>query len=82
MWLLLAVGYTPQRSAVVAIFAALILLLFNNKLNFSWGDAGRRIETSLISASKQIAMIASIILCASIVIGVLGITGLASKLHL
>ena len=58
MWLLLAVGYTPQRSAVVAIFAALILLLFDNKLDFSWGDAGRRIETSLISASKQIAMIA------------------------
>ena len=80
MWLLLAVGYTPQRSAVVAIFAALVLLLFNNKLNFSWGDARCRIETSLISASKQIAMIASIILCASIVIGVLGITGLGVKI--
>ena len=79
MWLLLAVGYTPQRSAVVAIFAALILLLFNNKLNFSWGDARCRIETSLISASKQIAMIASIILCASIIVGVLGITGLGIK---
>ena len=54
--------------------------MFDNKLNFSWGDAGRRIETSLISASKQIAMIASIILCASIVIGVLGITGLGVKI--
>ena len=80
MWLLLAVGYTPQRSAVVAIFAALALLLLNNKLKFSWRDAGCRIEISLISASKQIAMIASIILCASIVIGVLGITGLGVKI--
>ena len=80
MWLLLAVGYTPQRSAVVAIFAALALLLVDNKLKFSWSDAGRRIETSLVSASKQIAMIASIILCASVVIGVLGITGLGVKI--
>ncbi|NBT30034.1 MAG: TRAP transporter large permease subunit, partial [Gammaproteobacteria bacterium] len=39
----------------------------------------QRAENALVAGASQIAMIASIILCASIIIGVLGITGLGVK---
>src|SRR5690606_9113289 len=39
-----------------------------------------RLELVCMGAGRQVAMIASIILCASIVIGVLGVTGLGVKI--
>ena len=73
------IGFTPQYAAAVAILVATLLLFINGSMaiNIGWGIT--RICDAAIMAGGQIAMIASIILCASIIIGVLGITGLGIK---
>ncbi len=77
-----AAGYTPQYAACLAILAAALLLAFDGK---GWVGVKRlteRVTNACLTAGQQVAMIASIILCASIVIGVLGITGLGRQNHL
>ena len=56
------------------------MLLVDKHLSLSWSRTLQRIEVLAINSGKQIAMIASIIVCASIVIGVLGQTGLGIKI--
>jgi TRAP transporter 4TM/12TM fusion protein len=75
-----AAGYTPQYSASLAILAGAALLLLDGRLTLDGKRTLERIEQAAIGAGKQIATIASIILCASIIIGVLGITGLGVKI--
>ena len=72
-------GFTPQYAAAVAILVAACLLSFDAKLKFNMVAAVRKLCDACLTAGKQIAMIASIILCASIIIGVLSITGLGIK---
>ncbi|MBL6596663.1 MAG: TRAP transporter fused permease subunit [Candidatus Puniceispirillum sp.] len=72
-------GFTPQYAAAVAILAATFLLFTNGSLVISFRAGVGRICDAAVIAGGQIAMIASIILCASIIIGVLGITGLGIK---
>ena len=73
-------GYTPQYAASVAIMVATLMLALNARLVVSLGSACRRLQSVFLSAGQQIATIASIILCASIVISVLGQTGLGVKI--
>ncbi len=73
-------GYTPQYAACVAILSAFVLLLIDVNLNFSLKRFFTRLQQVCLTAGRQIAMIASIIFCASIVIGVLGQTGLGVKI--
>ena len=73
------IGFTPQYAAAVAILAATLLLFINGSMAINLGSGMTRICDAAIMAGGQIAMIASIILCASIIIGVLGITGLGIK---
>lgn len=73
-------GYTPQYAACVAILAAAILLPVDARLSFSARRTLSRLEEAALGAGRQIATIAAIILCASIVIGVLGQTGLGVKI--
>jgi len=73
-------GYTPQYAACVAIVAALVLLNFDSQFSFSLTRTLKRLESTCINSGTQIATIASIILCASIVIGVLAQTGLGIKI--
>lgn len=80
LWGMFGARYTPQYAASLAILSAFLLLFFNVKLSFSFKTALSRIENSLITAARQVSMIASIILCASIIIGVLSITGLGVKI--
>lgn len=73
-------GYTAQFAAALAILSAAILLLFTSQ-----GLAGRqqiveRFSTAIETSGRQIALIASIILCASLIVGVLGQTGLGVKI--
>lgn len=75
-----ALGYTPQYAAALAIFTGLAALLFNGKTGFNLALGMSRLGEACLNAGHQIAMIGSIIICASIVIGVLGITGLGVKL--
>lgn len=80
MWGMFVVRFTPQYAASLAILAAGLLLLVNSRLRFAGRQAWLRIETALLNAARQVSMIASIILCASIIIGVLSITGLGVKI--
>lgn len=73
-------GFTPQYAACLAIFVGVALLFVDGNLSFDWARGCDRIAIALITASRQVAMIASIIFCASIVIGVLGLTGLGVKI--
>ena len=73
-------GYTPQYAACMAILVGFILLIFDVNFSTSWPRLKQRVETVCLTAGKQIALIASIILCAGIIIGVLGQTGLGVKI--
>lgn len=73
-------GYTPQFAACVAILGAFVMLFVDARLTFSWPRTIARLHDAAINAGQQIATIAAIILCASIVIGVLGQTGLGVKI--
>jgi len=72
--------FTPQYAASVAILAALVMLFFDRTLSWSLPRTAERLESACLMAGKQIATIASIILCASLIIGVLGMTGLGVKI--
>ncbi len=75
-----AVGFTPQYAAALAIFAGLVALFFDIAPSFNWRLGLTRLAGAMLIAGRQVAMIAAIILCASIIIGVLGITGLGVKI--
>ncbi|MEO3388417.1 TRAP transporter fused permease subunit [Mesorhizobium sp. CAU 1741] len=72
-------GFTPQYSASIAILAAALLLFVNARLEFSLRGFAVRLADALVNSGKQIALIGSIIICASLVIGVLAMTGLGVK---
>lgn len=80
LWGMFGAGYTPQYAACLAILAGTALLFVDGRLNFCWRRSLDRIEKACMGAGQQIATIAAIILCASIIIGVLGITGLGVKI--
>ncbi|WP_232796489.1 TRAP transporter permease [Roseovarius salinarum] len=80
MWGMFGLGVTPQYAASLAIFTGAALLLFGADLRLDPRRAARRVERALFTAARQVALIGSIILCAALVIGVLGITGLGVKL--
>ena len=80
MWGMFIGNYTPQYSACLAILAGVVLLLVNGDLQFGIKQTLARIENAALTAARQVSMIAAIILCASIIIGVLAVTGLGVKI--
>ena len=81
MWGMFVVGVTPPLAAFWAIVAAATLLAFDGRPGIvSLPVLGKRIVGALLTAGAQVALIASVILCATIVIGVLGLTGLGVKI--
>jgi TRAP transporter 4TM/12TM fusion protein len=72
-------SYTAQFAAAFAILAAAALLFVGPGLRPE-PDGRRRFLQGCVDAARQIAGIASIILCAGIVIGVLNLTGLGVKI--
>lgn len=80
LWGMFGAGVTPQYAACLAIFAGALLLALDVRLSFDLRRTLGRIETVCITGGRQIATIAAIILCASIIIGVLGLTGLGIKI--
>ncbi|MCP5038758.1 MAG: TRAP transporter large permease subunit, partial [Rhodobacteraceae bacterium] len=80
LWGMFIGGFTPQYAASMAMITGAFLLLLDGRLTFNRTRTIKRIEKVCIGAGTQIATIASIILCASIIIGVLGITGLGVKI--
>jgi TRAP transporter 4TM/12TM fusion protein len=77
--ILFLTGYTPQFAAGVAIFFAAGMLVANDQLKCSLSQLYTRLCRACVSAAGQIAMIASIIICAGLIIGVLNMTGLGVK---
>ncbi len=75
-----ALGRTPQYAAALAIGAGVALLPFDARLRMDVRRTLGRLATVCTQAGAQIATIAAIIVCASIVVGVLGATGLGVKL--
>ncbi|MHC8495271.1 TRAP transporter permease [Thalassospira sp. SM2505] len=80
LWGMFGGGYTPQYAACLALMAGAALLFFDAGLTFDLKRAKDRFTDVCLNAGRQVAMIGSIILCASIVIGVLGLTGLGIKI--
>jgi TRAP-type uncharacterized transport system fused permease subunit len=80
LWGMFGAALTPQYAACMAIVAGALLLLLDGRLTLSAPRTLARLEETFLTAGKQISMIAAIILCASIIIGVLSITGLGVKI--
>ncbi len=80
MWGMFGLRVTPQYAACLAILAAALLLPFGADLRLDAGRAAERLADACLTAARQVALIGSIILCASLVIGVLAITGLGVKI--
>ncbi|MGI9372930.1 MAG: TRAP transporter permease [Hyphomicrobiales bacterium] len=76
---LFATGRTPQFGAALAIFAAAGLLVIDENWHVSITRWGKRLLSASRAAAQQIAMVASIIICAGLIIGVLNMTGLGVK---
>jgi len=79
LWLLLGRGVTAQLAAAWAVFLAFALLVTDRHLRVDPGALLARLESAVLNAARQIAAIASIIICAGLVIGVLNLTGLGVK---
>ena len=80
LWAMFMARDTPEYAAALAILAGALLLFINGNLQSRRGQIIERFTSAVMNAAKQVSMIASIILCASIIIGVLSITGLGVKL--
>lgn len=80
MWGMFVSATTPQYAACMAIIVGFVMLCFHADGRFDIKRTLARFESALVGAAKQVSMIAAIILCASIIIGVLSITGLGVKI--
>ncbi len=80
LWGMFGLALTPQYAACMAIVTGALLLLLDGRLTLSGPRTLQRLEQTCLTAGRQVAMIAAIILCASIIIGVLSITGLGVKI--
>ncbi|HEY9095601.1 MAG TPA: TRAP transporter fused permease subunit, partial [Hydrogenophaga sp.] len=79
LWGMFVSEHTPQFAACLAILVGALLLLTGADLRFNVRRTASRLVAAFRTAGQQIAVIASIILCASIIVGVLGMTGLGVK---
>ena len=80
IWAMFGPGFTPQYAASISILVGAILLFLDSNLKMNFHRTVRRYVETFVTAGQQIAVIASIILCASIIIGILGMTGLGVKI--
>ena len=78
--ILFLTDYTPQFASGVAIFVSAALLFTNIKYEFLYLKVFPRLLKACMTAARQIAIIASIIICAGLIIGVLNMTGLGVKI--
>ncbi len=80
LYSMFGLDFTPQYAACLAIVVAAALLLTDDRFSFEPRQAAQRVMHAAETSGRQIAMIASIILCASLIIGVLRMTGLGIKI--
>ena len=87
LWGMFVSGVTPQYAACQAIVTATVLLAIGTRERANAGVGVlparallSRLGEACTNAGQQIATIAAIILCASLIIGVLSLTGLGIKI--
>ena len=72
--------YTLAYAAVFATAATWLTLMFNEDGRVSLAGWWHRTLVALITAGRQVAMIAAVIICAGLIVGVFNMTGLGVKL--
>ncbi len=80
LFFLFATSKTPPYAATMASFAAFVLLIGNDFGSITLRTYLARVLDCCVLAARQIAMMASIIICVGIIIGVLNQTGLGVKI--
>jgi TRAP transporter 4TM/12TM fusion protein len=78
--MLVASDYTAGYAGAVATAIAAALLLLDDRLRVSLRRFAARFREALIAAAEQIAMVASVIVCAGIITGVFHMTGVGVKI--
>jgi len=77
--MLFCTDYTAQYGAAVATLITAVMLICDRKGVSKPQDILLRLEKAFLSAAKQMSTVASIVICAGIIIGVLNMTGLGIK---
>lgn len=78
---LLVLSYSPAYSAMVATLVTVAMLVWDgNGKRFDMALFGNRLAVGLVEAARQIALIAAIIICAGLIVGVFHTTGLGVKI--
>ncbi len=77
---LLFTSYTLAYAAVFATFVTWLTLIFEADGSVSLAGWWERTLLALVTAAGQVAIIAAVIICAGIVVGVFNMTGLGVKL--
>ncbi len=78
--LLIFMGRSPAYSAMAATLGTLVGLPFDSRLRPSLVRFAGRFMEGLVSAARQIALIAAILICAGLIVGVFNATGLGVKI--
>src|SRR3546814_11248809 len=79
--MLLVLGYSPAYSAMLATAVTVAMLIWDGKARRLSGRLFvGRVMTALVDASRQIALIAAIIICAGLIVGVFHAPGLGVKI--
>jgi TRAP transporter 4TM/12TM fusion protein len=77
---LLFTSYTLAFAAVFATFVTWLSLMFEADGRISLSGWWERTLVAIVTAAQQVAIIAAVIICAGIVVGVFNMTGLGVKL--
>ncbi|MDF1585429.1 TRAP transporter permease [Marinimicrococcus flavescens] len=80
VWFLAFTGYTAPYAAGFATWLTAALLLMDAKGRLRLGRWVMRLWSACLEAGRQIAAIAAIIICASLIVGVFHMTGLGVKI--
>jgi len=78
--MLIGLRYSAAYSALAATLATALLLPFDPDRRPGVGATLLRFEAAIVDAARQIALIAAIIVCAGIIVGVFNVTGLGVKI--
>ncbi len=79
--MMMMLGYSPALSAMAATAVTVLLLFYVSDGNrLSLGTGWHRFAAGLVDGARQIALIAAILICAGIIVGVFNVTGLGVKI--
>ena len=80
VWFLVFTRYTAPYAALFAILTTVALLALDSRGGLNLRRWAHRLWTGTVDAGRQVAAIAAIIVCASLIVGVFHMTGLGVKI--